>query len=428
MRTVSWYIALLLILFHASSTLEAQEGTSLSGRVSDRVTGKPLPFAQMTLLGQPVGTTTNEDGAFILVVSGNTRNDSLLVAYLGYQGMKVPVAGFANGPVEIALQPAAIQLKEVEIVSLTPEEVIRRAVGAIPSNYGRSPVVLTAFVRVQKLVGKRLAEYVEAIIEDKKDGYDLYPSKEISSKHETSNLPNLVKGRVRSDTALLDVMGDVGRNAFCLSCCFIPDIAEFYHNTPLDEAWFKDYTYRMKEIAGDEGGKIYQVTFDQKDGVKEKLWSGEILVRAGDYGIMKVMMKPSMKAWDIYEKTKYRRTYTLMGVPGWIQDMPMGQTTITYTKADSLWALSTIRTDYRMVYEQDQSGKKITYTYKSDLVVTGLSRDPATVDGFTGDRSLGSNQRWDQLVGPADTDFWLNYNYLPVEETLKVSLGELPSR
>jgi hypothetical protein len=329
---------------------------------------------------------------------------------------------------DVSLIPAAIQLSEVEIISLTPEEVIRRAVAAIPENYGSSPVILTAFVRVQKIVGRKLAEYVEAIVEDKKEGYSLYPSKEIKTKHETSNLPNLVKGRVRSDTNMLNLMGDVGRNAFCLSCCFVPDIVEFYHDTPLDETGFRNYTFRMKEISGNTDGKIYQVTFDQKEGIKEKLWSGEIFIHAGDFAIMKVVMKPSMRAWEQYEKTKYQRMYYLSGTPGWVQEMPMGQTTLTYSKPDSLWALSSIRTDYRMVYLQDQSGKRIIYTYKTDLVVTGLSRDPLITGDFKGDRSLGSGQRWDELVGPSDNAFWLNYNYLPIEDALKVSLNELPAR
>ena len=75
-----------------------------------------------------------------------------------------------------------------------------------------------------------------------------------------------------------------------------------------------------------------------------------------------------------------------------------------------------------------RSGKKITYTYRTDLVVTGVTRDAEITGSFRGDRSLGTNQRWDQFVNPSDETFWMNYNYLPLEETLKVSLNELPSR
>jgi hypothetical protein len=408
-----------------SVTLQSQDFITIRGRVTDASTGDPLPFAQLMLSVSALGTSTNDDGLFTLIIPVQFREDTLRVAYMGYELQKIPVRAFEKKPLEIRLASRAIQLAEVEVIGLTPQEVIRRAIEHIPENYGSDSVLLTAYARVRKIVGNRLAECTEAILQDLKDGYYVYPQKDLRKKHERSNFPLLLKGRVKSDTNLVNSMGDVGRQAFCLSCFFVLDVAEMYHNTALDENMFKDYDYRMKEIVDTSGRKIYHITYDQKDGLNEMFYSGEIFISAASFAIEKMVYKPSLKAYDQYEKTKMRRPYMVNGTPGWIMEMPMGENVITYGVRNGRWSLSSIRTDYAMTFVDTQSGRKLRYQYKSDLVVTNAQWDKKTVRAFRGNKSLGVNQRWDQLAGEADPTFWAQYNYLPVEKSLGKEIEKL---
>ena len=59
------------------------------------------------------------------------------------------------------------------------------------------------------------------------------------------------------------------------------------------------------------------------------------------------------------------------------------------------------------------------------MVITDATRDPETIRNFRGDKSIGVNQRWDQLVGIRDDRFWSEYNYLPVEAKLQQQLNEM---
>ena len=414
-----------LFFFAFPLWLAGQELITITGTVVDASNGNPLPFAQLTVTGTTLGTSANNDGQFWLVIPQTHATDTLLFAYLGYEPYKQPIAGLLNGTVKVRLRPVAIQLAEVEVVGFTPQEVIRRAVERIPDNFGKDSVLLTAFIRVQKIVGNRMAEYTEAIVQDLKDGYYLYPKKEQRRKHERSNFPLLVKGRVRSDTNLVNSMGDVGRQAFCLSCPFQLDIAEMYHSTALDEAMFDKYDYRMKETSDAEGRKVYHITYDQKEGVNDMLYAGDIYISAADFVILKVVYKPSMKAFEQYERTKYKRPFELRGTPGWIMEMPMGQNIVTYAQREGRWSLATIRNDYAMVYVNTQNNKKIRYQYKTDLVVTDITRERKALKAYKGNKSLGTDERWDQLVGQADEAFWQKYNFLPVEEAIKKSLKEM---
>ncbi|MCX6248068.1 MAG: carboxypeptidase-like regulatory domain-containing protein [Bacteroidetes bacterium] len=399
-----------------------QDLLEIKGRISDSVTGNPLSFAQISVRHTGLGTTTNEEGNFRLDIPDVNRDDTLMIFFLGYQSRKIAVNSFLSGTSVISLKPVMLQLSEVDIVGLTPQEVIRRAVAAIPFNYGKEPLILTAFIRSQKSVNNRLAEYTEAIIEDYKTGYYLYKKGESDKKHKQSNIPLLMKGRVVSDTNLVNAMGDVGRNVGCLGCNFINDIVEFYHHTILDESLFSRYDLSMEEQILPEGGKIYHIRFSQKKDVKERLWKGDLYIDAYSFAVMKILQKPSMYAYEAYEKTKYNRGYTIMNKPGWLEEMPFIQQTITYSKRDTSWVLSSIRTENWMTFTSPANGQRMKFSYKNDVIITHATRNPEQILNFKGDKVMGTSQRWDQIIGRPDETFWAKFNYLPVEEALKAAV------
>lgn len=417
-------IQLILALCTAVSA-QSQEPFLIEGVVVDSITGSPLPFASVSVAGTTRGTTTNEEGRFSMIFGKISGNPVLLVASMGYRTTPKEIQPGIISDLVISLQPSPIQLTEVEIVGLTPEEVIRRAVAKIPGNYGSDSVILTSYIRVRKTVNYKLAEFAEAILENLKDGYYLYDRKELEKKVERSNWPVLLKGRVISDTNLVKAMGDAGKNAFCLSCYFRDDLVEFYPRSILDEREFKHHIFHMNEEAHSSTGKVYHITFDQKDGVKGRFWKGELFIDAGSFAIRRITISSSLKAFDQYEKSKMNRRFTINQKSGWIREMPMGHTEITYAEKGGHWCLSTIRNDYFTIFTLPETGQKISIGYRSDVVVTDVSRDCTAIRNFKGNRQTGVGQRWDQIVGAPDPGFWSSYNFLPVERALGAEIERM---
>jgi len=219
--------------------------------------------------------------------------------------------------------------------------------------------------------------------------------------------------------------GEVGASARCLGCNFVRDIAEFPYETVLDERDKKHYTLKMEELVNPEGGKIYRIRFDQNEKTTKTLYQGEILIDSRDFAILQITYKPSYKAYDSYERKKYNHVWYLNSQPGWIQEMPFGETTVTYSKRGDYWCLNTIRQQYWVTYNHPQNSQRISYGYKNEVVVTNITRDPVVIRAFEGDKSMGVNQRWDEVVGETDEAFWENFNYLPIEATLQKELNKL---
>jgi hypothetical protein len=411
-----------LFFFHPAS---GQNFLEIQGRIVDSINNNPLSFGQISLQNTGLGTATNEDGDFRLDIPSINIKDTLLFYYLGYETRRISVKACLGNSLVIPLKPVMLQLSEVEVVGLTPQEVIRKAVMAIPSNYGKDPLIMTAFIRSQKSVNNELAEYTEAIIDDLKNGYYLYRPGEAKKKHQQSNIPMLLKGRVNSDTNLVNAMGDVGRNVGCLSCNFINDLVEFYHHSILDEELFRYYNFSMEELIQPGAGKIFHIRFEQKKDIKKRLWKGDLYIDAASFAIMKITQKPSMYAYNAYEKTKYERGYVIMNKPGWVEEMPFIQQSIIYSKRDTSWYLSSIQTESWMTFTYPGTDQKMKFCYKNDVIITNATRNPEKIKNFKGDKIIGTTQRWDQIIGRPDDTFWANFNYLPIEETLKKAVEEI---
>ncbi len=424
---IAGYTAILImaLLYFQVNRAWCQESFTISGVVKDAVMDKELPFALISVQNSTIGTVTNDDGLFQLSLPGKFSGDTLLVGYMGYITAKLKMPAHPEPGLAIRLIPRVFQLSEVEIVALSPEEVIRQVVAHIPANYGEDTLILTAFIRSRKFFGKKLAEYTEAIIEDMKTGYGLVDRKKENDRHQHSNLPFLLKGRVISDTSLVNALGDPGKSAGCLGCNFINDFVEFYHHTVLDEQLFKSYNFRMEEVIRPEGGKIFHIWFDQKKGIKETLWKGELFINASDFALLKITQKPSFEAYDQFEKQKFNRAFSIAGTPGWYEEMPLMDWTTTYSARSGRYYLNTIRIENWLTFRNPTTRKEVKFSHRNEVVITDASHDPEKIRNFRGDKSIGVNQRWDQLVGTRDDRFWSEYNYLPVEAKLQQQLNEM---
>ncbi|HMJ69046.1 MAG TPA: carboxypeptidase-like regulatory domain-containing protein [Cyclobacteriaceae bacterium] len=55
------------------------------GRVTDNLTGEPLPYATVSVAGKAIGTVTNSDGSFDLRIESVPESDTLLISMIGQE-------------------------------------------------------------------------------------------------------------------------------------------------------------------------------------------------------------------------------------------------------------------------------------------------------------------------------------------------------
>jgi erythromycin esterase-like protein len=122
------------VLRRASGTVRATgaaaAGQTVRGVVLDQKTKAPVPYASVSVPGKGVGTMTDAQGRFALVVPGA---GSLQISSVGYTTATVAPAS----SVTVRLAPAAYELQGVQVQgeSLDPRKIMKKVLAALPKNY-----------------------------------------------------------------------------------------------------------------------------------------------------------------------------------------------------------------------------------------------------------------------------------------------------
>ncbi len=99
---------------HAWSQCSAEVST-VSGVVTDRDTGQPVPFVNIGFLSVNTGTLSDPDGYFELRVPPTHRNDSIFFSSIGYKKQSVAVTLLKSRASAVRLQPENTVLNAVTI-------------------------------------------------------------------------------------------------------------------------------------------------------------------------------------------------------------------------------------------------------------------------------------------------------------------------
>ena len=103
---------LILLILCGTTSLWAQ---TLTGIVTDSLTGEPLISATIKLTSGKKGTTTNINGYYSLVLGNGTHD--ITISYLGYQSQQKIITLKANQTLNIKLAPKSMENKEVQITA-----------------------------------------------------------------------------------------------------------------------------------------------------------------------------------------------------------------------------------------------------------------------------------------------------------------------
>ena len=120
----------ILILFSFFSNYLFAQNFSIEGKITDRRTKRPLPFANIQILETTLGTSSNVDGKYLLKLEKG--NYKLVASYIGYKSDTISLKLNMDVPINFKLNRISVRLKEVTVL---PKEnpalaIIRRAIKA----------------------------------------------------------------------------------------------------------------------------------------------------------------------------------------------------------------------------------------------------------------------------------------------------------
>jgi hypothetical protein len=109
---ISRYITILLFCIAFNSLLLAQT-TTVTGRVFNGESGRPLPFVSVSFAGSSIGTMTDSDGHYEIV--SEKKVSRINISFIGYQSQSIAIQKQVAQKIDIALEPKRIELAAAEV-------------------------------------------------------------------------------------------------------------------------------------------------------------------------------------------------------------------------------------------------------------------------------------------------------------------------
>lgn len=383
---------LLIFVFISSAALGQQV---VEGRVIDKETKQPVPFASIGIVGLPRGTSSNIDGEFSISVPATF---TMKVTCLGYESAVITSIEEIK---LIVLKPVATQLEEVVILykSVNPRSIVRKAFARIPNNFNDKPFLQKFFYRQYSKTDTQYERLVEASVDIwKENGY--LKLRSVAGEREDLRINQLRRS--------LDIKGMVqGQTPIFLGNILQTDIASYQTPSPKRYLNVYDevnnlktdldrYTFTFNGITRYDGQEVYKINYQNI--------SDSILTNKG-----------------------YVKTPTATGTLFITTD------TYAFVKTEDIRddGLNTIKSSayylkhkenyypYHLIREGESRHHK-TSSFHIELMAVEISHD--LKDKFTGRDFTRANL----LAIPYDSTYWSSFNILkttPLERTIISSLG-----
>lgn len=222
------------------------EELTLHGRVVDAETGEPLPYVNIRV-GKSIGTLTNIEGSFKLLTD---ENDVLFFSFVGYERLSLKADQM---PDVIRLKPYTVKMKEVTVLPLDKEDILKRVIENLRSDYKTGSkwtrkyffralmeqdsvsYIAEAFMEAFSVMNVRSAQIISGL-----QGYDKESGKKPMSIH-GSNIHQLIEVAPRTSN----------------SSFWKPLIKPFSHYETLMDF----YNLKMQTLYDEEGQELLRFDF-----------------------------------------------------------------------------------------------------------------------------------------------------------------------
>jgi len=100
--------------------LMAQETKTIKGIVKDKETNKIISYVNLGIVDKGIGTVSNIDGEFELLIGKTEETEILLFSHIGYEDFQLDLAKNKSSFLEIEMIPQAVDLDEIIVKGTNP--------------------------------------------------------------------------------------------------------------------------------------------------------------------------------------------------------------------------------------------------------------------------------------------------------------------
>jgi len=388
-------------LKRSNTILLDESSITISGKVVDSKTNKPIIFASVTATGTNIGTVTNTEGEFNIQFDKSLNIKSLSFKYIGYQNKEVEISSIPDKKFKVKLKPSVVPIEEVIIRPNNPKELIREILRKIPVNYSDKANKEMAFYREFVKNKRKYVSISEAVVEVYKAPYN---------KEYREDLVKLYKGHKSAnvkaqDTIIMKLRGGP-KTALLLDIAKNPDYL-------FSEEKIDDYNFTLNNVTNINNQQNYIIVFQQKQNPERPLFNGKIYVNIKSLAITAAEFNLNLENISEASKIFIRKKPLLMTI------RPTNtKYYVSYTENNGKYYFSHARGEVEFDVKWKRKLFKSHYSVMTEIAIT--DRTDKNVQKIPKNQQLKSGIVFDEKVYPyTDSDFWGKYNTIKPEESIQ---------
>ena len=368
-------------------------------KVVDGNTKNALAFAGIHIEGTNYTTVSNKEGEFSIKYSEDATNAVVVIHYIGYKSKRIKLIDITADTKTIELDPAAVELPEVSVISKDAETLVTGMFDNRGKNYANTEEHLTAFYRETIRKNKTYASLSEAVIDISKQPYSSYKS-DIVSIYKSRKKTDYTK----VDTLIFKLMGGPFNNLY-LDLIKYPEM--IFTDKMLDNY---DFTFDRSTRVGNR--LIYIVDFDQKKHIQEPLYSGKLYIDAQSLALKSAVFKLNLNFKNVASMFIVKKPTNADVTP--IE----ASYRVDFIENDNKWYFGYSRIELGLRINWKKKLFNSNFHSTIELAITDKDKLMSSNTIARDQRIKPSVVITDEASGFADTEFWGKLNVIEPEKPI----------
>ncbi|MEZ7884061.1 MAG: carboxypeptidase-like regulatory domain-containing protein [Bacteroidales bacterium] len=372
---------------------------TVSGRLLDRGTGEPIPFATIYIEKSSYATISNLSGDFRLVYPDTLTTFMVKISHMGYISREIDYSLLNRQTPTIFLDQKVIPLQEIVVRVVDPLTSIREMLRKRDDNYSDIPTYITAFYR-EGVEYKKNITLTEAVIQIYKapvssflvfDQAKLLKKRRVSKEFEKDTLVTKVRSSINS-ILMLDIVSNP------------PDF--------ISPEFFQLYNYTHTDITTIDDRRVYKFSFEQKSNINEPLYKGDIYIDSESSALLKAQFEINptyvAKSKDMLIMKRSKN----------IDLTPMKvEYNISYRNYNGKYYVSHVRSDLKFKVKRKKSLFSTPLNVWFEMVNCKI--DTLNVKKFSPSEKISPRDILSDTEFEYDENFWGQFNVIIPEDKLK---------
>ena len=370
-------------------------------------TKKSLEFATLSVSNTNISSVSNVDGQFSLKVPLDKLGENVLVSYLGYNNLVMPLSQFTATGTKIMLVESFETLPAVNIADIDALSVVRKVMKNRGANTLSEPLIVKAFYRESIKKRKTYASLSEAVI-------DIYRSPYASESKDYVILDKARKSTDyrKIDTLVIKLQGgpynnigmDMIRNR---DLFFSPDM-------------FKIYEFKYDKMINMNNKNVYVIDFVQKRSIVEPYYKGKLYIDSESFALVKTVFSLNL------ENLAKAKRFFVKKKPVNADVIPLDTKYIVdYRLLNGKWYFNYSRIELSFKVKWDKKVFNSVYNIGIEMAVTDweVNQDNTVIKNR--ERMRRSVILNDQASGFSDPRFWGERNVIEPDKSIDNAIKKI---